>query len=251
MRPLMPLFVFLVMLILIAPACTKEEVRRLGKGILEEMSEARVIVLMHGFDISSSQSSGAGDDTGMHKLLKLLEGEASSHITVVAKVFGPFEQDEAVAFLNMKNPKFANISPKKTEIILIGHSMGGYSVVDVADRLSEANTTVDKMVQIDPYRLYETAACQPANVVVGLTYFQEDDWAWFDGKWCESDDAIDIDVKLHFPESDDFLDSLEFDEQPLCWTHIGMDDCPPLHQEVKAFVFDGTIPTSPGVSSPP
>ena len=157
----------------------------------------------------------------------------------------------------IENPKLANINPEKTEIILIGHSMGGYGVVDVAELLSAADTTVDKMVQIDPYNLLRSAteACQPANVVVGLTYFQETDLfslpISLNGEWCKSDDAKDIDVKLHFPESDDFLDSLEFGEQPLCWTHIGMDDCPPLHQEVKAFVFDGTIPTSPGVSSPP
>jgi hypothetical protein len=88
----MPLFVFLVMLILIAPACTKEEVRRFGEGILKEMSETRVVALMHGF--------GSGDDTGMHELLKLLEGKAPSHITVVAEVFSSDEKDAAVAFLN-------------------------------------------------------------------------------------------------------------------------------------------------------
>ena len=226
----------MVMLMLIAPACTKEEVRRLGEGILKEMSETRVVALVHGF--------GSGDDTGMHELLELLEESAPSHITVVAKVFSPFDEDKplAVAFLK-EGVKSAEGNPEKTEIILIGHSMGGYAVVAIAKLLNEADTTVDKMVQIDAMDLRSGSipVCQPANVSAGLTYFQETNPIFPYGDWCESDDAIDIDVKEHFPESEDLG----------CWSHTGMDNCPPLHQEVKDFVFAGTIPTGLGISPLP
>lgn len=244
------IFFFSVATMLVLTGCTKEQGEEFAKNVQKtveakirqkEMAETRVIALMYGNDLFSSQASGSGDDTGMHKLLKLLEDSAPSHITVVGKVFNSDAEGEAVDFLNQK-VKSVEENPEKTEIILIGHSMGGYGIVNVANDLNDANTTVNKMVQVDPLHFRSaTEACQPLNVGVGLTYFQQTDPAFPDGEWCESDDAIDIDVELHFPESDD-ID---------CWDHVGMDDCPPLHQEVKSFVFDGTIPTGLGISPLP
>lgn len=112
-----------------------------------------VVALFTGF-------SGNDDSSGMEQIRQRLV--QNSDDVLEARRFGHSQQQAAVNFLRE--------NATSSDIVLIGHSLGGDSVIEVAERLQSENISVSKVVQIDSIGVGDDLL--PGNVTSGLNYFQ-------------------------------------------------------------------------------
>lgn len=188
-------------------------------GSASGSSPAMVVALFTGFLGSINP-----DQTGIEKLCQHLLDRSTSSRVIVAKRFGHSEQSAAISFLN--SPSFSS-----AEKILIGHSWGGDSAIEVANSIDGGSGSFSKLVQIDSVGIGDDK--KPANVASGLNYFQSSTNGDLQGeKYVEG--SINIDAEKHFGKQ---------------LTHTGIDDDPGVQTEIIAFVVDGISPQCPSPRS--
>ncbi|BAY75419.1 hypothetical protein NIES25_18640 [Nostoc linckia NIES-25] len=105
---------------------------------------------------------GNDNGTGLGTLLREKFGTDPNQPLIV-KNFTPSQTQEAFAFINSFSPD--------SKLIIVGHSLGGDSVIELAeDYLLPKNKMVDLTIQIDSYGLYDEKL--PKNVKQGINYWQ-------------------------------------------------------------------------------
>lgn len=151
----------------------------------------------------------------------------------MAKRFGHSQQRKAVKFI-MSN------AGDGAEIVLIGHSLGADSTIEVAERLDDENpaVTVDRIVQIDSVGFGDSQL--PENVTTGLNYFQEATGFFEPEGETPVGGSTNVDGELHLPP--------DAGEDEI--THTNIDNNDTLQAEVVDFAVNGVLPTGAGVTPP-
>ncbi|MCH8922771.1 MAG: hypothetical protein IIA67_06445 [Planctomycetes bacterium] len=119
----------------------------------------------------SSDTSSTSDQPGVHQMADDIPQAMKDKIGPIKKLVWD-EQDEACAFI-----EGAIGSERNQPVILIGHSFGGDSVVEIAEMLKEKGICVDLMIQIDSVGAFDEE--KPDNVEKGVNI------------WSTSGDGID------------------------------------------------------------
>ena len=115
-----------------------------------------VTALFEGFPLEGSA------DTGLDMLNTKLE-TTNFGVPSTSRVFGFFEQRAAFDYIRQHNDL--------STLVLIGHSLGGDSVIELADTLLRpAGASVDLAIQIDSVGIGDEVLSQ--NVARGINYFQ-------------------------------------------------------------------------------
>lgn len=189
-----------------------------------------VVALFTGFLGSS------GDNIGMEEIRQLLL--QNPDVVIDARRFGHSQQRAAVQFLRSHADTM--------DIVLIGHSFGGDSTIEVAERLRNEGLSVDKLVQIDSVGVGDDLL--PRNVRTGLNYFQTATGTFPDcrdpafgiepGGERSVTRATNVDAEVHFGLAPDEL------------SHCEIDNLDRLQDEVVDFKLSGTLPSGAGVTSP-
>ena len=181
-----------------------------------------VVALFTGFLGSS------GDDIGIEQIHQLLLDESSPRVEVMARRFGHTHQQSAVEFVVS--------NAERSEIVLIGHSFGGDSAIEVAESVSRLSLTVYRLVQIDSVGVRDNIL--PGNVGHGLNFFQE------------ATELLEPQGERFVQGSTNVRGEVHFGLRDETLTHTNIDNFPALQAEVVAFAIDGALPRGPGVSAP-
>lgn len=144
----------------------------------------------------SSDTSSTGDQPGVHQMGDDIPQAMKDKIGPIKKLVWD-DQDEACAFI-----EGAIGSDRNQPVILIGHSLGGDSVVEIAELLKEKGICVDLMIQLDSIGLFDEE--KPDNVEKGVNI------------WSTSEDAFEPDGATNVSGSENI---------PVAGTsHTGIDD---------------------------
>jgi hypothetical protein len=180
-----------------------------------------VTVLFTGFSASS------GEQTGLDILNNKLQNSfASINLPFSSKVFQHFEQQPAFDFIN----GFDDVCC----LTLIGHSLGGDSVIELAnDFLLPQNKKVNLTIQIDSVGIGDEKL--PENVNMGINYFQISTGTF------EPQGAQNVMGAMNFN-----VEQL-FDDKEI--THTSIDDDPRLHKRILSDIKAKCVPEPSSVLS--
>lgn len=176
-----------------------------------------VVALFTGF------SGSSGDNIGMEEIRQLLL--QNPDVVIDARRFGHSQQRAAVQFLRSH--------AGTADIVLIGHSFGGDSTIEVAERLRNEGLSVDKLVQLDSVGVGDDLL--PGNVSTGLNYFQTGDL--INGEQPVGG-STNVNAEVHLGLTADEL------------THTNIDNNGAIQAEIVDFKLTDALPTGAGVTPP-
>ena len=175
-----------------------------------------VVALFTGF------SGSSGDNIGMEQIRQRLLQEG-----VIARRFGHSQQRSAVNFLRSH--------ADSADIVLIGHSFGADSTIEVAERLRAQGLTVSRLVQIDTVGVGDDLL--PANVESGLNFFQTTGFFFERGEPSVGGSTnVNAEILLGVDPAD--------------LSHTDIDNIQEIQDAVIDYKMSGTLPTGPGVTPP-
>jgi hypothetical protein len=139
----------------------KEEVKAKVESVKPEVKDGSIkkpaLFFLKGLDIFSSPSSSEGGYAGVGRMAESLEG---------SRIYGWDQKDEVIKEIKKIHPDYP--------VILVGHSLGGDTAVEIADELDslkENFRSVDLLVTIDAIGFSHDIV--PQNVKKHLNVFGE------------------------------------------------------------------------------
>ncbi len=142
-----------------------QEAAKVEKKIEKGTVQKPAIVFISGLQMMYSPSKSEGSYAGLGRIAETVEG---------ARMYGWDQADDILEHISNAHPS--------QPVILVGHSLGGDTAVDIANRLDSLDhgfRKVDLLVSLDAVGFNNDII--PQNVKEHLNVFGENDWFFNDG----------------------------------------------------------------------